>query len=127
MQHKFHTWAIAAFAAVALFSCQRHEDALVPDSSARMTRVVFSSEMPVWNDTCALKSKTLWDGETIVWSAGDKIALCLKEDKNWHGSMYISDALEGDEAQAEYVFNLPSSLEGSLNFHSIYLVHLIHQ
>ena len=120
MKPTFHIKAIAAFAAVALFSCQRHEDALVPDSSAKMTRVVFSSEMPVWNDTCALKSKTFWDGETIVWSAGDKIALCLKEDKNWHGSMYISDALEADEAQAEYVFNLPSSLEGSLNFHSIY-------
>ncbi|MBQ8839240.1 MAG: alginate lyase family protein [Bacteroidales bacterium] len=119
MRPAFHIKAIAAFAAVALFSCQGYEDTLV-SGSMETVRLTVSSDMPDWDDGLDPDSKTFWNGETIFWSPGDKIALCLTENEVWHGTMYVSDALTEGAAQADFVFSLPASLEGSLQFRSIY-------
>ncbi len=119
MKPTFHIKAIAAFAAVALFSCQSPEEQLVPDSG-RTVRLALSSEMPSWDEGSAPESRTYWTGETIFWSRGDMMALCLTEDGTWHDAMYVSDALPEDAAQAEFSLKLPASLEGTLKFRSIY-------
>ena len=119
MKPTFHIKAIAAFAAVALFSCQSPEELLVPDSG-RTVRLALSSEMPSWDEGSAPESRTYWTGETIFWSSGDMMALCLTEDGTWHDAMYVSDALPEDAAQAEFSLELPASLEGTLMFRSIY-------
>ncbi len=119
MKPTFHIKAIAAFAAVALFSCQSPEELLVPDSG-RTVRLALSSEMPSWDEGPAPESRTYWTGETIFWSSGDMMALCLTEDGTWHDAMYVSDALPEDAAQAEFSLELPASLEGTLMFRSIY-------
>lgn len=119
MKPTFHIKAIAAFAAVALFSCQSPEELLVPDSG-RTVRLALSSEMPLWDEGPAPESRTYWTGETIFWSSGDMMALCLTEDGTWHEEMYVSDALPEDAAQAEFSLKLPASLEGTLKFRSIY-------
>lgn len=115
MRHTFHTWAIAAFAAVALCSCKASEEDLHPQESVRLT---LACEMPGLESEN--KSKTQWNGETILWSTGDRIALFLTEDGKWHGSSYMSDAVAEDAATAEFGFTVPSTLEGALQFYSIY-------
>ena len=120
MRNTFHIRAIAAFAAVALFACQRPEDEMVQGSDTYTTMATFSSEMPCWDPFSDMKSKTQWDGETIQWTEGDKMALCLTENRSWHKTYRVSEPLEADAVQADFKVSLPSDLNGNLQFYSIY-------
>lgn len=116
MRQIFHTnKAIAALTAIALFSCQQPEEALISDDAGSFILTV-TCRMPEWNPD----SRTAWTGETIFWSAGDKIAMCLTEDGDWNDAVYVSEPLSEDSARAEYQVTLPSGLSGRLDFCSIY-------
>ena len=122
MRYINHIRAIAASAAVVLFSCQRPaEDEFLPDGEPEQVRLLFSCGMPALCDSIAsADTKTFWNGETILWSQGDRIALCLTADGVWNEEYYVSDPLEAAAMFAEFPVDVPSSLSGSLQFHAIY-------
>lgn len=117
-----HIRTIAALTAVVLFSCQRPaEEEFLPDGEPEQVRLLFSGEMPALCDSIAsADAKTFWNGETILWSKGDRIALCLTAEGVWNEEYYVSDPLEELAMLAEFPVDVPSSLSGSLQFHAIY-------
>lgn len=105
--------AVAAFA-TALVSCQKQE-LVVPDTPQEVT-LTFSSEKPAFDD----ETKTEWTGETIQWSAGDKIAVAYTVGGNWQNAsgdasgdakLYKSTALEAAAETAK--FNVSASFKGT--------------
>lgn len=116
--------AVTAFAA-ALGSCQKQE-IVVPDTQQEVT-LTFSSEKPSFDDD----TKTEWTGETIQWSAGDKIAVAYTVDGNWQNAsgnasgdakLYKSTALEAAAETAK--FNVSTDFtgetEGTHVFYGVY-------
>lgn len=116
--------AVAAFAA-ALVSCQKQE-LVVLDTQQEVT-LTFSSEKPAFDDD----TKTEWTGETIQWSAGDKIAVAYTVDGNWQNAsgdasgdakLYKSEELK--EAAAIAQFNVSTvfagTTEGAHVFYGVY-------
>ena len=116
--------AVAAFAA-ALVSCQKQE-VVVPDTPQEVT-LTFSSEKPAFDD----ETKTEWTGETIQWSAGDKIAVAYTVKGNWQNAsgdasgdakLYKSTALEAAAETAK--FNVSADFtgetEGTHVFYGVY-------
>lgn len=116
--------AVTAFAA-ALGSCQKQE-IVVPDTQQEVT-LTFSSEKPAFDD----ETKTEWTGETIQWSAGDKIAVAYTVNGNWQNAsgdasgdakLYKSTALEAAAETAK--FNVSASFKGTgLGTHVFYGVY----
>lgn len=116
--------AVAAFA-TALVSCQKQE-LVVPDTQQEVT-LTFSSEKPAFDD----ETKTEWNGETIQWSEGDKIAIAYTVKGTWQNAsgnasgdakLYKSEALKASSETAQ--FNVSASFTGSVEgthiFYGVY-------
>ena len=78
--------------------------------------LTFTSEKPAFAD----ETKTEWTGETIQWSAGDKISVAYTVGGNWQNAsgdasgdakLYKSDPLTDASATAQ--FNVSTSFEGT--------------
>lgn len=116
--------AVAAFA-TALVSCQKQE-LVVPDTQQEVT-LTFSSEKPAFDD----ETKTEWNGETIQWSAEDKISIAYTVAGNWQsntgdaaGNAKIYQSNPIDEATSVAHFNVPTyftgTTEGTHIFYAVY-------
>ena len=75
-----------AAAAMAFVSCQKSETTPTPES--KLVTLKFTSANPT--------TKTEYNGETIVWSAGDKIRMACTKNGEWQHK-------EGDEGARLYV------------------------
>lgn len=114
-----------AAAATAFFSCQKPE-VIVPETSQEVT-LTFSSEKPAFDD----ETKTEWNGKTIQWSEGDKIAIAYTVNGTWQNAsgnasgdakLYKSEALKASSETAQ--FNVSASFTGSVEgthiFYGVY-------
>lgn len=112
--------AIAVLAAVALCSCQKPEENLVPDDEVKMVTLSVASDMPSLGSSVDVRSKTLWDGETITWSSGDQISIAVVHDHAWQKELYSSRPLDADCELAVFNIDVPSSLTGTVALYSVY-------
>ena len=99
----------ALLAALALTGCQK------AISDALETGLVFTSEKPA--------TRTEWNGETIIWSAGDAISVAYAVSGEWIGpNLYPSTPLAqgGETAQFTVPGNFPRDLVGAHHFYAIY-------
>ena len=99
----------AAAAVFALAGCQKGI------SEALETGLVFTSGSPV--------TRTEWNGETIVWSAGDAISMAYQVSGSWVGpNLYSSKPLAqgGETAQFTVPGNFTSPGEGVHRFYAIH-------
>lgn len=112
--------AIAVLAAVALCSCQKPEENLVPDDEVKMVTLSVTSGMPSLGSSVDVRSKTLWDGETITWSSGDQISIAVVHDHAWQEELYSSRPLDADCELAVFNIDVPSSLTGTVALYSVY-------
>lgn len=114
-----------AAAATAFFSCQKPE-VIVPETSQEVT-LTFASEKPAFDD----ETKTEWNGKTIQWSEGDKIAIAYTVNGTWQNAsgnasgdakLYKSEALKASSETAQ--FNVSASFTGSVEgthiFYGVY-------
>ena len=99
----------AAFAALAFFGCQKGI------SEVLETGLVFTSESPA--------TRTEWNGETIVWSAGDAISMAYSVSGQWVGpNLYPSTPLAqgGETAQFTVPGKFTSPGDGVHRFYAIH-------
>ena len=69
-----------AAAATAFVSCQKQEVSV--SESSREVTLTFASEKPAFDDD----TRTEWTGETIKWSAGDRISVAYTVDGVWQNA-----------------------------------------
>ena len=107
--------ASAVLTALSLFlSCQREE--LVPQYDSPDGLVfTFSSES-------ASVVKTEWDGSTIQWSAGDKIAVGYTLNDVWSDKLFESESLAAAASKARFSVqtDLVGSESGEMDFYGVY-------
>ena len=116
---------LVAAAATAFFSCQKQE-VIAPETSQEVM-LTFSSEKPEFND----ETKTEWTGETIQWSAGDKISVAYTVAGNWQsnsgdaeGNAKIYQSNPINEAASVANFSVPTYFTGeTAGTHIFYAVY----
>ena len=99
----------AVMAALALTGCQK------TITDALETGLVFTCEQPA--------TRTEWNGETIIWSAGDAISMAYQVNGEWVGpNLYPSKPLtqSGETAQFTVPGNFTSPGTGIHHFYAIY-------
>lgn len=118
MRKIFSTMMLVAAAAMAFVSCQKNEYA----PKYEQTVLTFASTNP--------NTKTAWNGETIIWSAGDSIRMALKIGDSWYADAndkvkyydskdaYLSD--DSQIAQFEISGSFDTSLSGNYQFYALY-------
>lgn len=103
-----------AVAAMAFSACQKTE--MVEPETSQEVMLTFASEKPAFDE----ETKTEWTGETIRWSAGDKIAIAYTVAGKWQNELgdasgdaklYKSDALEAATETAK--FNVSAYFKGT--------------
>ena len=102
-------FCFALLAALALTGCQK------AISDALETGLVFTSEKPA--------TRTEWNGETIIWSAGDAISIAYAVSGEWVGpNLYPSKPLAqgGETAQFTVPGDFTSPGTGIHHFYAIY-------
>ena len=107
-----------AAAAMAFVSCQK--DAVVPENE--QTTLTFASANPT--------TKTEWNGETIVWSARDKIRMALMIGNSWYSDAnkkvkyYVSNEADLSDDSMTATFKISSTfntdLVGDYQFYALY-------
>ena len=107
--------AIAAFAAVAIVSCQKTE---IAPSGYETVVLNFAAE----KESMGLETKTAWNGSGVEWTQGDAISVTYTLDGGWASALYESAPLNKNAEAAEFKVpvSMPSGLKGSLMFHGIY-------
>ena len=114
-----------AAAATAFVSCQKQEVSV--SESSREVTLTFASEKPAFDDD----TRTEWTGETIKWSAGDRISVAYTVDGVWQNAsgdasddakLYKSDVLS--EAAETAQFNVSTYFKGETDgrhvFYGVY-------
>lgn len=123
---KIYSMMLVAAAAMAFVSCQKQEN-FAPEVSTEEVVLTFASEKPAFDD----ETKTEWTGETIQWSADDKISVAYTVDGNWQNAdgnasndakLYKSDALEAAAVTAQFNVStyFKGTTEGAHVFYGIY-------
>lgn len=100
--------ALAAAAALLLAGCQKQAE--LPSA------LVFTSDKPAFAD----ETRTAWDGQTIVWEAGDAISLTYRVDGAYSGSFYASDPLASGGQTARFVVPFDGPQSGEYAFLAVY-------
>ena len=107
-----------AVAAMAFVSCQKNEVA----PKYEQTTLTFTSANP--------NTRTEWNSETIVWSAGDKIRMALTIGNSWYTDAngkvkyYVSKEADLSDGSQTAKFEISSSfvteLSGNYQFYALY-------
>lgn len=116
---------LVAAAAMAFFACQKPE--VIEPATSEEVMLTFSSEKPAFDD----ETKTEWTGETIQWSAGDKISVAYTVDGNWQNAngnasddakLYKSEPLTTASATAQFNVStyFKGTIEGTHVFYGVY-------
>lgn len=123
---KIYSMMLVAAAAMAFVSCQKQEN-FAPEVSTEEVVLTFASEKPAFDD----ETKTEWTGETIQWSAGDKISVAYTVAGTWQnangnasGNAKIYQSNPISEAASVANFSVPTSFtggtEGTHVFYAVY-------
>lgn len=123
---KIYSMMLVAAAAMAFVSCQKQEN-FAPEVSTEEVVLTFASEKPAFDD----ETKTEWTGETIQWSAGDKISVAYTVAGNWQnasgdadGNAKIYQSNPISEAASVANFSVPTSFTGgTAGTHVFYAVY----
>lgn len=121
MKKNILTMMLFAVAAIASVSCQKEAQ----NAPAQPVTLTFTSANP--------ETKTEWNDNTIVWSAGDIIRVaCQISENEWYSSgdptepkMYVSEALPEGGVTAKFKLktgnnSFPVNLSGNLQFYALY-------
>ena len=124
MKRFFTNVMLIAVSAMTLFACQKPE-VQIPEVDEFV--LTFASEKPAFSDD----TKTEWNGESVQWSAGDRISVAYTVNEAWQNAgvnasadakMYKSVAL--DEAADVASFNVSTAFRGNASgahvFYGIY-------
>ena len=125
MKRNFSRFMFIAAAAMTFFGCQKPE--VVAPEVAEDVMLTFASEKPAFDDA----TKTEWTGETIQWSAGDKISIAYTVDGNWQNAsgnasgdakLYKSEPLVKamETAQFDVSASFNGEIEGTHVFYGVY-------
>lgn len=123
---KIYSMMLVAAAAMAFSACQKQE-VFEPETTTAEVVLTFSSEKPAFDD----ETKTEWTGETVQWSADDKISVAYTVDGNWQNAdgnasndakLYKSDALEAAAVTAQFNVStyFTGTNEGTHVFYGVY-------
>ena len=105
---------LVAAAATAFFACQKPE-VIVPEFE-EVNGLAFSSEKPSFDD----ETKTEWTGESIQWSAGDKIRVAYTCDGVWQNADGTSVSSEESGSKTAKIYESKAITEpGSTAFFSV--------
>lgn len=104
---------VLVLSALALLANACQNDRLIPENQTSGVRLAMSSDTP--------SSRTHWNGETIMWSAGDVIGVSYTFDGQWRKRLFTSSALTEDchTAVFETIVDVPSQ-EMEKSFYGIY-------
>lgn len=129
---KLFILALASLFAFA--SCSKESNKTPEVKDENTVNLTFTSKRPQLKS----ESKTAWDGNTIVWSKGDKIRVGYTLNGNWMGQssegtakFYASDTVFIDETNKNVgTFNVPTGFvdpgtSGQYQFFSIYPSNII--
>ena len=124
MKKLFACLMLVAVCAMGFISCQKSEEQSFEVDDLVLT---FASEKPEFAD----QTKTEWNGETVHWSQGDKIAVAYTVNGSWQNAggnaagdakLYKSKALESAAHLAR--FNVSTAFSGEANgayiFYGVY-------
>ena len=111
--HNIYIGAALVMMAVSSISCQQElegESGLVVNNGATLTVV-----------TDTVMTKTHWDGKTIMWSAGDQIAVGYVKDGVWSKGFFESSVLDEDVAKARFSVktDLQENATGDIDFYAV--------
>ena len=115
---------IFAGVAIALAACQMsdiEEPSSTPDSSARYPVHLTLEEAPAPAEASTHENKTAWNGEKIIWTAGDRIKMGYTFNGEWEKALYTSDPLAADKATAQFeVTAMTGGGSGTYDFYALY-------
>ncbi|MGM9734854.1 MAG: heparinase II/III family protein [Candidatus Cryptobacteroides sp.] len=106
-----HSITLLLVLLMAACSCQKEE---IQPEQHETVELQFTCEKP--SDT-----KTMWTGEDVIWTEGDKISVACLASGTWSSDMAESAPLDADCEKAQ--FTVPISLESSgspMAFHAVY-------
>lgn len=112
MKFRILSFAIAASAAVAILSCTREE--LTDSSVDGLVVLTLDSSTP--------STKTEWDGQTIVWSEEDCVAMAYTCSDGWKKSIYTSEPLAAKASKAGFkvTADVGAGLSAPYTFYAVY-------
>ena len=114
MKKIFTKAMLVAAAAMASFACQKQEE-FKPEFE-EVNGLAFTSEKPSFDD----ETKTHWTGETIQWSAGDKIRVAYTCDGVWQNADGTSKSSEESGSKTAKIYESKAITEvGSTAFFSV--------
>ena len=114
MKKIFSRVMLVAAAAMAFFACQKPE-VIVPEFE-EVNGLAFSSDKPSFDD----QTKTEWTGESIQWSAGDKIRVAYTCDGVWQNADGTSESSEESGSKTAKIYESKAITEaGSTAFFSV--------
>ena len=97
---------IAAALAAAAFSCTPQNPGIV--NKDKETKIFLKSGKPQLEALATpLQSKTMWNGESIQWSGGDRISVFASKNGLW-----VNDSLKQDESSLGFFIISPTTLAG---------------
>ena len=114
MKKIFSRVMLVAAAAMTFFACQKPE-VIVPEFE-EVNGLAFSSDKPSFDD----ETKTQWTGESIQWSAGDKIRVAYTCDGVWQNADGTSESSEESGSKTAKIYESKAITEaGSTAFFSV--------
>lgn len=114
MKKIFSRVMLVAAAAMTFFACQKPE-VIVPEFE-EVNGLAFSSDKPSFDD----ETKTEWTGESIQWSAGDKIRVAYTCDGVWQNADGTSESSEESGSKTAKIYESKAITEaGSTAFFSV--------
>ena len=114
MKKIFTKAMLVAAAAMASFACQKQEE-FKPEFE-EVNGLAFTSEKPSFDD----ETKTEWTGESIQWSAGDKIRVAYTCDGVWQNANGTSESSEENGSKTAKIYESKAITEaGSKAFFSV--------
>ena len=97
---------IAAALAAAALSCTPQNPGIV--NKDKETKIFLKSGKPQLEALATpLQSKTMWNGESIQWSGGDRISVFASKNGLW-----VNDSLKQDESSLGFFIISPTTLAG---------------
>lgn len=104
-------------AALLLSSCIEGQEGLVDNRTGAEIR--FESDMAADDHP---STRTEWNGQTIVWSEGDRMSMAYLRDGHWSNQLYVSEPVE--ESARTCGFSVKTDLspdaEGPFSFYAVY-------
>ena len=112
MKFRILSFAIAAFAAVAIVSCTREE----------LTEPSVDGHVVLTLESSTPSTKTEWDGHSIIWSEGDCVTMSYTYSDGWKKSLYSSEPLAAQASKAAFkvTADIGAGISAPYTFSAVY-------